>query len=287
MTTIVGGLGTSHVPAIANAISNGLQEEPYWSPMFEGYPPVHEWLSRTGADLAVVFYNDHGLNFFLDAMPTFAIGAADEYRSDDEGWGIGTVEPFVGDSDLSWHVIEHVVAAEFDVVTCQDMRVDHGFWVAMELFWPERPADLEVLPININTVQHPLPSAKRCEAFGRAVGEAIRSFPGDHRAVILGTGGLSHQLEGERAGFINREFDELCLDSLASSSTSAITRYTVPELVELAGSQGVEILNWLAMRAALGGEVREIHRNYHIPISNTAAGLLVLEPADAKVTLPG
>lgn len=287
MTTIVGGLGTSHVPAIANAITNRLQKDDYWRPMFDAYPPVHEWLTRIEANLAVVFYNDHGLNFFLDAMPTFAIGAAEEYRSDDEGWGIGVVDPFVGDSELSWHVIEHVMAEDFDLVTCQEMRVDHGFWVAMELFWPERPADLKVLPISVNTVQHPLPSAKRCEAFGAAVGAAVRSFPGDYRAVVLGTGGLSHQLEGERAGFINREFDELCLDTLASSSSEEITKHSIPELVALSGSQGVEILNWVAMRGALGGEVNEVYRNYHIPISNTAAGMIALEPADVAVSLTG
>jgi protocatechuate 4,5-dioxygenase beta chain len=286
MAVVVGGLGTSHVPAIAHAINNGLQDDEYWRPLFAGYPPVRDWLARIEPDIAVVFYNDHGLNFFLDAMPTFAVGAADEYRSDDEGWGIGTVEPFRGDAELSWHVIEHLVANDFDVTTCQQMRVDHGFWIPMTLFWPERPEGLEVLPIAINTVQHPLPSAARCEALGAAVGEALRSERSDRRVVVIGTGGMSHQLEGRRAGFINKAFDEECLDAL-SSSTSTITRRSTAELVDLAGSQGVEIINWLAMRGALGGEVREVHRNYHIPISNTAAGLLALEPVGLEVAPVG
>ena len=283
MATIVGGLGTSHVPAIANAITSGLEHDPYWQPFFAGYPPVREWLADIRPDVAVVFYNDHGLNFFLDALPTFAIGAAGEYRSDDEGWGIGTVAPFTGDAQLSWHVIEHVVASGFDPTTCQEMQVDHGFWIPMELFWPERPAGLRVIPIHVNTVQHPLPPPQRCEALGRAVGEALRVWPSDDRVVVIGSGGLSHQLEGERAGFINREFDELCFETLVSSDNGPITRHSVPEIVELAGSQGVEILNWLAMRGAVGGDVVEVSRNYHIPISNTAAGLLAIEPATATV----
>lgn len=278
MATIVGGLGTSHVPAIANAISKRLFDDPYWSTFFAGYEPVRDWLHPLQADVAVVFYNDHGLNFFLDAMPTFAVGAADRYDSDDEGWGIGTVQPFAGNAALSWHIIETVMDAEVDLTTCQEMRVDHGFWIPMQLFWPDRPAGLKVVPIHVNTVQHPLPTAARCEALGRAVGEAIRSWPGNERVVVIGSGGLSHQLEGERAGFLNRDFDTLCLDALASTDLSAITRYSIPEIVELAGSQGVEVINWVAMRAAVGGAVAEVHRNYHIPISNTAAGVLALEP---------
>jgi protocatechuate 4,5-dioxygenase beta chain len=163
------------------------------------------------------------------------------------------------------------------------MRVDHGFWMPIELFWPVRPERLRVVPIHVNTVQHPLPSAARCEALGAAVGDAIRSWPGDERVVVIGSGGLSHQLEGRRAGFLNPDFDAECFDALVSSDRSAITRHTIPEIVELAGSQGVEIVNWLAMRGALRGEVREVHRNYHIPISNTAAGLLAIEPVPAAV----
>lgn len=283
MATIVGGVGTSHIPAIANAIRNELHTDPYWEPFFDGYGPVHEWLAEAAPDVAVVFYNDHGLNFFLDAMPTFAIGAADAYASDDEGWGIGTVDPFDGHPDLSWHVIESVVAAGFDPTTCQEMRVDHGFWVPTWLLWPERPAGLRVIPVHVNTVQHPLAPPARCEALGVAVGDAIRAWPGDERVVVIGSGGLSHQLEGRRAGFLNPGFDRVCLDALASGDTTPITRWTIPELVELAGSQGVEVINWLAMRGALGDHVTEHHRNYHVPISNTAAAVQVLAATPVPV----
>jgi protocatechuate 4,5-dioxygenase, beta chain len=283
MATIVGGLGTSHVPAIANAISKRLFDDPYWAPFFDGYGPVRSWLDEARPDVAIVFYNDHGLNFFLDAMPTFAVGAAESYRSDDEGWGIGTVAPFAGHAALSWHLIEHAIAEGFDLTTCQEMKVDHGFWIPMQLFWPDRPPGLRVVPIHVNTVQHPLPTPARCESLGRAVGEAVRSWPGDERVVMIGSGGLSHQLEGERAGHVNRAFDASCLDALTTSDLGVITEHSIPELVELAGSQGVEVINWVAMRAAVGGEVVEVHRNYHIPISNTAAGLLAIEPVAVPV----
>ena len=276
MATIVGGIGTSHVPAIGAAIAKGQQQEPYWKPFFDGYIPAREWLSEVRPDVVVMFYNDHGLNFFLDKMPTFAVGAAAEYRNADEGWGLPVQRPFAGDPALSWHVIERLVADEFDITTCQEMRVDHAFVVPTQLLWPDGGCKVPIVPIAINTVQHPLPSPMRCYKFGQAVGRAIRSYDKDLKVLVLGTGGLSHQLEGERAGFINKSFDLMCLDRLANAP-EVLTSYSSLDIIEMAGSQGVELLMWIAMRAALGEDVTEIHRNYHIPISNTAAGLLVLE----------
>ena len=283
MAKIIGGLGTSHVPAIGAAIVKGLQNDPYWKPFFDGFPPVREWLSREKPDVCVIFYNDHGLNFFLDNLPTFAVGAAKEYTSEDEGWGLPIKPPYPGDPDLSWHIIESLVADEFDVATCQQVKVDHAFVNPMELFWPGDGRPVRFVPVLINTVQHPLPSARRCYKLGQAVGRAIDSYPKDLKVVVLGTGGLSHQLDGERAGFINKDFDKLCLDALVSDP-EALLGYSTHDLVKLAGTQGVEILNWIAMRGALTGRVSQLHRNYHVPISNTASGLLLLEnkPALAK-----
>ena len=201
MATILGGLTTSHIPLIGKAIAQDLRNDPYWQPFFKGFPPAHEWLQRMKPDVAVVVYNDHGLNFFLDKMPTFAIGAAAEYRNADEGWGIPTLPPFRGEPDLSWHIIESVVADEFDPVTCQEMLVDHGFTLPMKLFWPgDARWPVRVVPVSVNTVQHPLPSPARCLKFGQAIGRAIASYPEDLRVVVIGTGGLSHQLDGPRAG---------------------------------------------------------------------------------------
>jgi protocatechuate 4,5-dioxygenase beta chain len=276
MATIVGAVTTSHVPAIGRAIAKNLQSDPYWKPFFDGWPPVHRWLDSVKPDVAVVFYNDHGLNFFLDKMPTFAVGAAAEYRNADEGWGLPQVPVFQGEQDLSWHLIESLVKAEFDVTSCQEMVVDHAFTLPMALLYPSQAWPVKVVPVCINTVQFPLPSAKRCYALGEAVGDAVRAWQSDARVVVLGTGGLSHQLDGERAGFINKEFDLRFMDSLLRDPQWA-TRYTSHELVEKAGTQGIELLMWLVTRAALTGRVSRLHSNYHIPLSNTAAGLLLLE----------
>jgi protocatechuate 4,5-dioxygenase, beta chain len=278
MATIV---GTTHVPSIGKAIAEGKQKDPYWRPFFKGFDYVHYWLARTKPDIAVVFYNDHGLNFFLDKLPTFAIGASGEYRSEDEGWGIPVSRPVPGDADLSWHLVTALVADEFDVTTCQEMLIDHAVTIPLALMWPSAassnaPWPVRIIPVEINTVQHPLPSMARCLKLGRAIGRALDTYPRDLRVVMVGTGGLSHQLDGTRAGFVNKEFDALCLDKIVAEP-EALTRYSIHELVELSGSQGVEFLNWMAMRGALTGRVSELNRNYHIPVSNTAAATVVYD----------
>jgi protocatechuate 4,5-dioxygenase beta chain len=281
MARIIGGLTTSHIPSIGNAIprESELKNDPYWKPFFAAYPPAREWVQRAKPDVAIVIYNDHGLNFFLDNMPTFSIGAAAEYRNADEGWGIPTIPPFKGDADFSWHIIESVVEDEFDVASCQEMLVDHGFSVPMALFWPNYSyGNIRTIPVCINTVQHPLPSPMRCYKFGQAIGRAIESYPKDINVVVLGTGGLSHQLDGERAGFINKKFDLLCMEKIVNEP-EALTSYSIPELVELSGAQGAEFILWLAMRGALGDNVRKVHSNYYVAISNTATAMMVLEKA--------
>lgn len=276
MATLVGGITTSHVPAIGRAIAKNLQDDPYWKPFFDGYGPVHRWLeAEARPDVVVVVYNDHGLNFFLDKMPTFAVGAAAEYRNADEGWGIPQVPPFTGELDLSWHLIESLVAEGFDLTTCQEMVVDHAFTLPMALLWPNQAWPVKVVPVCINTVQFPLPSAARCYALGEAIGRAVRSWASGQRVLVLGTGGLSHQLDGQRAGFINKDFDLQFMESLVHDPRWA-TQFSIHELVEKAGTQGVELLMWLSTRAALGEKVRRVHQNYHIPISNTASGLMVM-----------
>ncbi|KUR70343.1 protocatechuate 3,4-dioxygenase [Novosphingobium fuchskuhlense] len=280
MAQVVGGYFTSHVPAIGGAIERGDQQEAYWKPFFDGFPPVRQWLAEARPDVAIVFYNDHGLNFFLDAMPTFAVGAAARYDNADEGWGLPVYKSFVGHPNLSWHVIETLVEAEFDITTCQNMKVDHALSIPFELAWPDVGAwPVKLVPIAINTVQFPLPSPRRCLALGQAVGRALRSWKGDERIMVMGTGGLSHQLEGARAGFMNPEYDRFCLDNLATDP-AALTAHSAEEVAELAGTQGVEILNWITARGALGDAPQTmVMRNYHVPISNTAAATVVLEPA--------
>jgi protocatechuate 4,5-dioxygenase, beta chain len=279
MAEIIGGYFTSHVPAIGGAMHRGTQNEPYWQPFFDGLPPVRDLLAQKKPDVAVVFSNDHGLNFFLDTMPTFAVGAAPSYANADEGWGLPLYKTFTGHPELSWHVIETLMEHEFDVTICQRMLVDHALSIPFELAWPDVDAwPIRIVPIGINTVVHPLPSARRALALGRAVNRAIASWAGDEKVLVVGTGGLSHQLDGARAGFMNPDYDLFCLDHLAADP-EALTRDSVHDIVRKAGTQGVEILNWIAARGALGDTAREVHRNYHLPISNTAAATVWLEPA--------
>lgn len=278
MARIIGGITTSHVPAIGGAIAKGLQDDPYWKPFFDGFVPLRRWLAEARPDTVIVVYNDHGLNFFLDAMPTVALGAAAEYRNADEGWGIPQVPPFTGDPAFSWHLIESLVDEEFDPVSCQAMKVDHAFTLPMALLWPDQRWPVKVVPVCINTVQAPLPSARRCWKLGQALGRAVASWSGDERVLVLGTGGLSHQLDGQRAGFINKPFDLRFMDSLVGAQPDWATQFSTRQIVEQAGTQGVELLMWLTTRAALGPQVTELHRNYHLPISNTATGLMLMEP---------
>jgi protocatechuate 4,5-dioxygenase beta chain len=276
MAKVIGGIATSHVPSIGGAIAKGLQQDPYWKPFFDAFDPIHDFLAREKPDVAVVIYNDHGLSHFLDKMPTFAVGAADEYKNADEGWGIPVVPSFPGHAALSWHIIESLVNDEFDITSCQEHLVDHAFSLPLKLMYPDAKWPVRTVPITINSVQHPLPSALRCWKLGQAIGRALESWPGAEKIVVLGTGGLSHQLDGTRAGFINKDFDLLCLDKIVNDPV-ALTKYSNKEIIELAGSQGVELMCWIAMRGALQGRVSKLHSTYHVPISNTGGAALLME----------
>jgi protocatechuate 4,5-dioxygenase beta chain len=195
MAHIIGGIATSHIPSIGNAIAKGLFEDPYWKPFFDGFVRTRQWLAAARPDVLIVIYNDHGLNFFLDKMPTFAIGAAPEYRHADEGWDLPVTRPFTGDQRLSWHLIESLVGESFDLTTCQEMLVDHAFTVPMSLLFPGGgPWPVRTIPVAVNTVQHPLPAPMRCFRLGQAIGRAVASYPGDfarddsrHRRAVAST----------------------------------------------------------------------------------------------------
>jgi len=280
LAKIIGGVTTSHIPAIGNAMANKLENDPYWKRFFDGYEPVKAWLEDQKPDIAIVVYNDHGLNFFLDTVPTFAIGCADEYVNADEGWGLPSSASFQGDTEFSWHIAESLINQNFDMTTCQEMLVDHGCVVPMNLMWrhlPEWPCQL--IPLAVNTVQHPLPSAKRCYDLGKALRVAIESYPEDKKVVIIGTGGLSHQLQGERAGIIDVEFDLQCMNYIINDPEK-MTAYSNSEIMRKAGTEGVEVIMWMVMRGALSPNVNVLHKHYHAPISNTGAGVVLL--VDAK-----
>lgn len=278
MGKVVGGLGTSHVPMIGRTIAAGRQEEVSFAPFFAGFAPVHAWLDTVQPDVVLVFYNDHGLNFFLDNMPTFAIGVAGDYRNADEGWGEPEPRVFRGDAELSWHIVQSLVAEEFDVSTCQEMLFDHAGITALDLLFPAREGShgeipVAVIPVVLNAVLPPLPTPGRCYRLGQAIGRAIGSFAQDRKVLIVGSGGLSHELGV--AGKINQEFDRLTLDKI-ENDPEALTRYTNDEIVDLAGAQGLELMTWLAMRgAAQGGEV--VTSLYHAPISHTGGAMMLID----------
>ncbi|CAG9001341.1 MAG: Protocatechuate 4,5-dioxygenase beta chain [Candidatus Celerinatantimonas neptuna] len=277
MANIIGAIGTSHIPAIGKAIDQKSQNEPYWKSFFDSYIPIHRWLNANQPDVAIIFYNDHGLEFFFDKKPTFAIGAANQYFNDDEGWGIKPIPPVTGASDLSWHICNYLVENEFDITICQEMKVDHGVTVPLQLMWPNNSYQhIQVIPVCINVEQHPMPSPKRCFELGKAISESLKSFELDLKVVVFGTGGLSHQLEGTRAGFINKEFDLYCMDKLINAP-QILTRFSILDLVKQGGAQGPEFIMWMAMRGALSDNIELLHQAYHLPISNTGAGTMLIE----------
>lgn len=279
MAKIIGGLGTSHVPSIGAALDKGLRDTPDWKPFFDGYEVGKQWMRDAKPDIAVVVFNDHGNTFFLDRVPTFAVGVAETYNPVDEGWGPRAIPAFEGAVDFSWHFVDKLVERHFDPMVCREIEVDHGLQVPMELFFGRPEAwPVKVLPIWVNTIQYPIPTPQRCWEMGKVLREAIESWPGDERVVILGTGGLSHQLQGARAGFINQTADRAWLDGIASNPEPyrAMSR---EDYVEQFGSEGAELIMWLVMRAAMNSDVNLIHKHYHAPASMTGAGMVVLENA--------
>jgi protocatechuate 4,5-dioxygenase beta chain len=275
MARIAGGLGTSHVPMIGRTLAAGKQAEVPFAPFFEAYAPVHDWLGERKPDVAIVFYKDHGLSFALDNMPTFAVGAATEYRNADEGWGAPEPRSFRGATELSWHLIQSLVADEFDVSVCREMLFDHAGITALDLLYPGHDVPVAVIPIVINGVQPPLPTPLRCYKFGQAIGRAIKSFAQDANVLVIGSGGLSHEL-GE-FGKINEPFDRMTMERIVSDP-EALTRYTNDEIVDLAGAQGLELMTWIAMRGAVAGEVDLISSVYQNPISHTGGAMMLIEP---------
>tara|TARA_B100000029_G_scaffold516776_2_gene634048 strand:+ start:941 stop:1786 length:846 start_codon:yes stop_codon:yes gene_type:complete len=274
---IVAGLATSHVPAIGIAMDQGKTGEPYWKPLFDGYDPARKWLAKLDPDLIVLVYNDHGSAFSLEVIPTFAIGVAEKFLPADEGWGPRPVPVVNGDPKFAWHLAESLILDEFDMTIVNDMTVDHGLTVPLSIVcgqpekWP-----CPVIPLSVNVVQYPPPTGKRCFDLGRAIRKAVKRYDDDLRVLILGTGGMSHQLHGERAGLINSEFDKSFLDDLSRQPQRLVDLPHI-EYVREAGAEGIELVMWLVMRGALDDDVTEIYQHYHVPASNTATGLLILE----------
>lgn len=279
MARIVGGIGLSHVPSVGPVVDRGRQNDPAWKPLFDAYVPVRDWLSRLKPDVAVVVYNDHGADFMLDKYPTFALGAAERYGIADEGFGTRPLPEVPGDLELSFHVSESLIADEFDLTICQEMAVEHGFLVPMNLCFPHGAAGWPVrtIPLQVNVIQHPLPTARRCYRLGQALRKAVLSYKEELNVVVLGTGGMSHQLQGKRFGFMNEKFDQGFLDRL-EADPEALAGISHQEIMEQAGAEAVELIMWLVMRGALSPRARRVHRHYYAPMT-TGMGLIAFEDA--------
>jgi protocatechuate 4,5-dioxygenase beta chain len=279
MAKIVAGIGLSHVPSVGPAYDRGKQQDPAWKPLFDAYVPVREWLAKLAPDVAIVVYNDHVAEFPFDKYPTFALGAADEYAIADEGFGTRPLPAVSGDGELSIHLCEELVNQEFDLTICQEMGVEHGFLVPMNLCFPHTKAGWPVksVPLQVNVVQHPLPTARRCFKLGQAIRKAISSYERDIKVVILGTGGMSHQLQGRRFGFMNEKFDQWFLDQL-ERDPEGLAGISHHKIMEEAGAEAVELIMWLTMRGALSEKAKRVHRHYYAPMT-TGMGLITFQDA--------
>jgi len=278
MATITAGIATSHIPAMGAAFDLGKTQEDYWKPVFEGYKWVKQWVKDENPDVIILCYNDHASSMMLDIVPTFAIGFAEEFHPADEGWGARQVPVVPGFPELAGHIAEQLIIDEFDITIMNDIDVDHGLTVPLSLVFDKVQAwPVKVIPIAVNVTQFPTPSGNRCYMLGEAISHAVESFPQDLNVQIWGTGGMSHQLQGLRAGLINPEFDNAFLDRLADYP-SELRKITRLEYIQEAGTEGIELIMWLIMRGALGEKVEELYRFYHVPASNTAVGHMVLKP---------
>jgi len=294
MARITASVYTSHVPAIGAAIDLGKTTEPYWQPVFQGYEFSKQWLKAHRPDVVFLVYNDHATAFSLEMIPTFAIGCAAQYQPADEGWGPRPVPTVVGHPELAAHIAQSVIQDDFDLTIVNKMDVDHGLTVPLSLMCGQPPQSdfawpCPVIPFAVNVVQYPVPSGRRCFELGKAIRKAVESYDEPLNVQIWGTGGMSHQLQGPRAGLINREFDNMFLDRLIADPAGLATLPHI-DYVRDAGSEGIELVMWLIARGAMsdvprgasadvaGGAPPTVrHRFYHVPASNTAVGHLILE----------
>jgi len=277
MAKIIAGVGTSHTPAIGAAIDNGKTAEPYWVPLFKGYEPAKQWMADVKPDVVIMVYNDHVNAFDFKIIPTFAIGCAEEFPIADEGWGARPVPIVKGYPEFASHLVQSLVLDEFDITIVNQMEVDHGLTSPMSLLfgtpdaWPVR-----VIPLAVNVIQYPAPTGNRCYNLGKAIKAAVESWDEDLNVVIFGTGGMSHQIQGPRAGLVNKDFDIAFLDGL-TKDPAALAQIPPMTYLRDAGNEAIELVMWLIMRGALGDKVDEVYRFHHVPASSTAVGCIIIE----------
>ena len=277
MARITASVYSSHVPAIGAAIDLGKTADPYWVPLFKGFEFSKQWIKQAKPDVIILVYNDHATAFDSTIIPTFAIGCADRFPPADEGWGPRKVPDVIGYPELAAHIAQSVILDEFDLTIINDMKVDHGLSVPLSLMFGQPEAwPCRIIPFPVNVVQYPPPTGNRCYNLGKAIRSAVEKFDEDINVQIWGTGGMSHQIQGQRAGLINKEFDNRFLDRMVSDPVS-LTKIPHIEYVREAGAEAIELVMWLVALGAMGTDFKQVHRFHHVPASNTAVGHLILE----------
>ena len=271
MARIIGGIGTSHVPTIAMAFDKGKQNDPDWKPLFQGYEAVAKWLAEKKPDVLFFCFNDHATTFFFDQYPTFALGVSEEYPIADEGQGVRPIPPLKAHAALARHVARSLIADEFDLTIFQDLALDHGLHSPLTMLWPSRPDwPARIVPLMVNVLQHPLPTPRRCYRLGQAIRKAVESYPGDLKVAVVGTGGLSHQMIGERAGFNDEAWDREFLE-LIDRDPERLAGMSIEEFARRGGNEGAEVIMWLIMRGALRKEARKVHASTYLPMTTNMA----------------
>jgi gallate dioxygenase len=286
MATIIGGIAVSHTPTIGFAYDTNKQNDPAWAPIFASFEPIREWFKEKRPDALVYIFNDHVTSFFFDHYSAFALGIDNSYAVADEGGGARDLPPVPGNPKLAQHIAVSLTTDEFDLSIFQDKPLDHGFFSPMSVLLEREGGDTQgwpttIVPLQVGVLQFPIPSAARCFKLGQALRRAIESYPEDLRVAVVATGGLSHQVHGERAGFNNVDWDKRFLDLIADDPAS-LAAMTHAEYAELGGLEGAEVIMWLIMRGALSASVKKIHSSYYLP-SMTGIGTLVLENETAPV----
>ncbi|HZF16015.1 MAG TPA: class III extradiol dioxygenase subunit beta [Steroidobacteraceae bacterium] len=282
MAKVIASVNCSHVPAIGAAFDQGKTQTPYWKPVFDGFDISKRWIADLKPDVVILVYNDHASAFSLEIIPTFALGCAAEFPPADEGWGPRPVPTVYGHPEFASHIAQSVILDEFDLTVVNKMAVDHGLTVPLSLlFGQPKEWPCKIIPLPVNVVVFPPPTGNRCYHFGKAIKKAVESYHEDLKVVIFGTGGMSHQLQGARAGLINSKFDAAFLDNLVKNPKK-VAKIEFLEYVREAGSEAIELVMWLISRGALDDEVKEVYRFYHVPSSNTALGHLILENKPSK-----
>ena len=277
MAYITSGVACSHVPALGVAADSGISGDDYYGPIFKGFEFSKEWIAKEKPDVVFLVYNDHCTAFDARVIPTFALGCAGEYAPADEGWGPRPVPVVKGHRELSAHIAQSLILDSFDITIMNEMEVDHGLTVPLTMMYGQPDAwPCQVVPLAVNVVQYPAPLGSRCYALGKAIRTAIESFPDNLKVCVFGTGGMSHQLQHERAGLINAAWDERFMNLLVNDPVKGANIEHI-EYMREAGSEGIELVMWYVMRGALNENVEEIHRFYHVPASNTAVGHMILE----------